>query len=101
MAMDLFCYSSKSQSEVCKILDLIKEENKDLFSKKFLISNAREAGSIQKEIAIDYGLNARSIFLIRYNEKTAADMSPAVVDIIKVALGVDDVVILFENEKLR
>lgn len=82
-------------------MDFVADQHKELFSTKFLISKAREAGAIHKEIALENGLHANSIFLIRYNEKLAVDLSPDVVDVVKEALGNNDVVILFENETLR
>lgn len=101
MAMNLFCYSSMPLDEVRKITDLVAEQHQELFSAKFLISQAREVGAIQREIALDYGIDAKSIFLIRYNDKLAMDLSPSVIKIIKAAFGAGEVVILFENESLR
>lgn len=101
MAMDLFCYSSMPFDEVRKITDLVAEQHQELFAAKFLISQAREAGAIQKEIALDYGINAKSIFLIHYNDKLATDLSPSVIEIIKTAFSAGEFVILFENESLR
>ena len=99
--MSLFCYSSMPSDEVRKIIDWVAEQHNELFSSKFLISQVREAGAIQKEIALDYGIHAKSIFLIHYNDKSATDLSPDVVEIIKAALGAGEVVILLENETLR
>jgi hypothetical protein len=101
MAMDLFCYSSIPFDDVRKITDLVAKQHPDLFAVKFLISQAREAGAIQREIALDYGIYAKSIFLIRYNDKSATDLSPSVIEIIRTALSSGEVVILFENETLR
>lgn len=101
MAMDLFCYSSMPFDEVRKITDLVAEQHQELFAAKFLISRAREAGAIQKEIALDYGIHAKSIFLIRYNDKSATELSPIVIEIIKNSFGAGEFVILLENESLR
>ena len=101
MSMDLFCYSSKSSDEVGRIMSLLADQHKELFAKRFLISQVREAGAIQKEIALEHGLHAKSIFLIHYNDKSAVDLSSDVVQVVKTALGSSDVVILFENETLR
>lgn len=101
MAMSLFCYSTESVEFVESSINSVIEENKDIFLNKFLISKPREAGGTQKEIALEYGFSANSVFLIRYNDKAAVDLSPLVVDIVKAALGFDKVLILFENENLR
>ena len=101
MAMDLFCYSSLPFDEVRKITDLVAAQQQELFAAKFLISQARKAGAIQREIALDYGVHAKSFFLIHYNDKSATDLSPSVIEIIKTAFGNGEVVILFENESLR
>ncbi|MGL4283692.1 MAG: hypothetical protein ACRCSI_08785 [Eubacterium aggregans] len=101
MAMSLFCYSTGSIEFVEKIINSIIDENKDIFLDKFLISKPRETGGIQKEIALEHGLSANSIFLIRYNDKMAVNLSPDVVDIIKAAFGFNNILILFENEVLR
>jgi len=101
MAMDLFCYSSKTFIEVREIMELAADQHKELFATKFLISPAREAGAVQREIALEHGLHAKSIFLIRYNDKSSLDLSSVVIDVVKKELGNNDVVILFENETLR
>jgi hypothetical protein len=101
MSMDLFCYSSKSPAEVEAIMKLVENQNKELFEKKFLISQIRNAGEIQRETALEYGLCANSIFLIRYNDKSAIDLAPIVVELTKKSLGVADSLILFENETLK
>jgi hypothetical protein len=101
MAMDLFCYSSKSSSELQKIIDLTANQHQEIFSRKYLISKVRDAGPTQRETALNHGFDAISIFLISYNDKSAIGLSPTVVDLIKKALGAGNVLILFENEELR
>jgi len=101
MAMSLFCYSSKSPSALQVIVDAIANQHKDIFEKKFLVSDICPAGSVQKEIALDYGFRANSFFLISYNEKLATIPSSVVIDLIKESIGIDDVLVLFENEELR
>lgn len=101
MAMDLFCYSSKSASEVQEIIDRTANQHQEIFSRKYLFSKVRDAGPTQRETALDYGFDASSFFLISYNDKSATGLSPLVVKLIKEALSADDVLILFENEELR
>lgn len=101
MSMNLFCYSSKTANEVSEIIDFFSKQHKDIFTEKFLISDVRKAGAIQKEIALEYGLHANTIFLVRYNDKLAIGLSSNVIEIIKSSLGINAVVILFENEILR
>jgi len=99
--MDLFCYSSKSPSEVEKIMESTANQNKELFAYKFLISQVRNTEDIHKEIALEYGLRANSFFLIHYNDKSAINLSSDVVEIIKKSLGATESLILFENETLK
>lgn len=101
MAIDLFCYASASTTEVQAELDLMVSKHKGLFTERFLVSKACDVESIQKEIALEYGLNASCRFLIRLNDKSVADLLPTVEILVKNALGVSNVVILFENETLR
>lgn len=101
MAMDLFCYSSKSASEVQEIIDRTANQHQEIFSRKYLFSKVRDAGRTQRETALDYGFHASSFFLISYNDKSATGLSPLVVKLIKEALSADNVLILFENEELR
>jgi hypothetical protein len=101
MGMDLFCYSSRFPSEVEKIMESIANQNKELFSNKFLISPIRGAGDTHKEIAYEHGLSANSFFLIHYNDKSAISLSSNVVEMVKKSLGVAESLILFENEVLK
>ncbi|MDR6856821.1 hypothetical protein [Variovorax guangxiensis] len=101
MAMDLFCYSSKSPSELRKIIEVVANLHKEIFSTKFLISEIQDADSTHKETAFDYGFDANSFFMINYNDKSETGLSPVVVKLIKEALGADNVLVLFENEELR
>ncbi len=66
---------------------------------KFLISPVKEADSVQKEIASEHGLIAKSLFLVRVKDKAATGLIPEVGTILKQSLGNSNVVILWENEK--
>jgi len=101
MAIDLFCYSSQSLQETQEVIDLLVQKHQGLFVERFLISPIREAGSFNKETALEYGLHAHCMFLVRVNDKSATDLLPTVELLIKSALGAGNVIILFENETLR
>lgn len=101
MAIDLFCYVSNVATEVKKALDLMADTHKELFTRKFLISPIRDVEQFHKETALEYGLNANCIFLVRINDKSAVNLLSTVESVIKSTLGVDNVIILFENETLR
>lgn len=100
MAIDLFCYTSHTLADTELTLKAIADQNQGMFLEKFVMSDPRNANAIQKEMASEYGINAQSIFLIRLNDKSATSMVPEVVAILKDKLGLHDVAVLWENEKL-
>lgn len=101
MAIDLFCYSSKSSNEVRETLEQISDQHKGLFAERFLIYEVGEANPVDKEIALEYGLAASCEFMISLNDKSAADLVPTVIAIIKCAFGAGNVIILSDGGKLR
>lgn len=101
MAIHLFCHSSLPLQCVKDALSPLLSQHQELFANKFLISDVMPATDVGKEVALEHGLDAQCLFLIRVNEKSASGSLPAVVEIIKNALGDSNVVILFENEDRR
>jgi hypothetical protein len=101
MAIDLFCYVSGPLSGVQSIVNLMSTQHQGLFSTRFLISEVWEANETQKEIALEHGLGASCVFLIRLNDKSAADLLSEVELVVRNAFGDNDVVILFNNETQR
>lgn len=100
MAVDLSCYVSGKKNEVEEEIKLFADQHQELFPKKFIISGIREAGAIHKEIALEYGLNAQSVFLISLNDKSAAGLVLNVASMLKSVIGESNIVILHGNEKL-
>ncbi len=101
MAIDLFCHSSLPLRQVQEVLSTLLIQHQELFANKFLISDVRQAKDIDEEVALEYGLHAQCLFLVRVNDKSARDLLSIVVDIVKKALGDSNVVILIENEERR
>lgn len=101
MAIDLFCHSSLALPKVKEALSQLLVQHQELFSNKFLISDVRQSTDVGKEVALEHGLHAQCLFLIRVNDKSARGLLPTVIDIVKNALGDSNVVILFENEDRR
>jgi hypothetical protein len=101
MAIDLHCYSIKSILEAKEIVEFLKHEHKGLFFERFLIYPVGEADSIQKEIALEYGIVAHSEFMVSLNDKSAADLIPTVLTLIRGALGSTNVIIFSDGEVLR
>ncbi|MDQ1816774.1 hypothetical protein RBA41_26070 [Massilia sp. CCM 9210] len=100
MAIDLFCYSSNSKEELGLVIKGLSAQVEEFYSNKFIVSLAREASQIHHEIAMEHGLNARSLFLIRVNEKNAVEELPELVSMVKNIVGGNKVIVLLENEKL-
>jgi hypothetical protein len=98
MSIDLTVYVSLSKEESNKILKVLTSENPEIFKAKFLLYDAGEANEIDKEIALEYGLRAQSEFFVGLNDKSAANQMQKVADLLKDALGRDNVVILLLNE---
>ena len=100
MAIDLFCYTSHGKDDVERIINRLSTENSSLFSEKFIASKVRETTEMHREMATEYGLTARSMFLISVNDKGSANRVSEVATIVRNGMGQDRVVILLENEKL-
>jgi len=101
MAIDLFCHSSLPLSQVKEARSQLLLQHQELFANKFLISDVRQSTDVGKEVALEHGLHAQCLFLIRVNDKSATGLLPTVVGVVKNALGDSNVVILFENEDRR
>ncbi|WP_141243369.1 hypothetical protein [Bordetella genomosp. 1] len=99
MAIDLFCYSSASPRESEVILGSLAKVHWKLFDRKFLLSKVSEANEFHKEISLGYGMHARSFFMVRLNEKAAADQIPKVVELMKNSFNKTKFLVLHENEK--
>ena len=97
MAIDLFCYATKQPAEVQETIDALAGLHKGLFAKRFVIYKVADANPVHKEIALEYGLHARSEFMISLNDKSAADLVPTVLALIKCALGDSNVVIMSDG----
>jgi hypothetical protein len=79
------------------------EKYPEIFSHKYLIYEPHAIlddyyDECSKETAQKFGLTAQSLFLVHYNDKTALDLAPMVINIIKNSFGEDNILILFENE---
>jgi hypothetical protein len=98
MAIDLFCYSSLPLHQVKAALSPLLLQHKELFEHKFLISDVGQSSDVGNEVALEHGLHAQCLFLIRVNDKSARGLLPTVVETVKNALGNANVVILFEGE---
>jgi len=90
MAVDLSCYTLAPPDDVEAALASLLTSNQEIFSRKFLISEVREAN----------GILAKSFFMISLNEKSAANLVLQVVDLIKNSLGEGQVIVLHGNSQL-
>ena len=100
MAIDLFCYVTETSDAVRKTLDAIQETHQGLFFERFLISEVHAVTPVEEDIALDFGLIARCLFLVRLNEKEAADLISTVTYILKVEFGASKLIVLHEGETL-
>lgn len=101
MAIDLFCYSSLPSLQVNERLSSLRLLNQDLFEDKFLVSDAKPSSEVGRKTALEHGLHAQCLFLVRVNSKTSTELLPRVLDVVKSAFKDSNVVILFENEYRR
>lgn len=101
MAIDLFCHSSLPVPKVQEVLSKLLVQHQELFANKFLISDVSQSTDVGKEVALEHGLHAQCLFLIRVNDKSARGLLSTVVGIVKNALGDTNVVMLLENEERR
>lgn len=108
MAIDFFCYSSLTSEEAVKILDFISDGNREIFEKKFIISKVKDLRSsknyyesVEIDIALEHGLNARCSFMLSLNDKGASGLISEVLKIIKSAFGEGNIVITSDGGILR
>lgn len=101
MAIDLFCYVAEPCEAAKHVVTQLLLRHPGLFESRFLISKVDATNEIENEIAGEYGFAARCIFLVSLNDKSYADILPAVEDVVKYAFGPGKVLILFNNEILR
>ena len=92
MAIDLFFYVTSSKDKTEELLKAIRDEHRELFSKKFIISQASDANEVEKEISLEQGLNACSAFMVSLNDKSAAALVLDVAKILKSAFGSGNVI---------
>lgn len=97
MAIDLFCYAAKPTAEVQETIDLLAGQHKGLFAERFVIYKVADANQVHKEIALEHGLHASSEFMISLNDKSAADLVPTVLALVKYALGASNVIIMSDG----
>ena len=101
MAIDLFCYSSLPPNEVKGALSLMAAQHQGLFHSRFLISEVGEANPVHKEVSLEYGLAANCEFIVSLNDKSAADLVPTAMAIVKCTLGDGNVIVLSDGGVLR
>ncbi|WP_416065159.1 hypothetical protein ACK9YZ_21935 [Rhizobium sp. ZK1] len=101
MAIHLSCFVPKPREVAKHIVAQLLSRHAGLFEYRFLISEVYDTNEIENETAGEYGFAARCIFSIRLNDKSCADILPAVEDVVKFALGPGNVLILFNSEILR
>jgi hypothetical protein len=77
------------------IVGLIKQGHPDVFPEKLDVTGVVMASPVKKEIAMEYGLNAESFFLIILNDKKYSALIPNVISWFKD--GFHDMVILHGN----
>ena len=98
MAIDLFCYTTDSSVAVKQMVDVLKKKHQGLFFERFLISEVRDVTAAGKQIALDFGLAPKCLFLVRLNDKSAADLISTVTFVLKTAFGIEKLLILHEGE---
>jgi hypothetical protein len=98
MAIDLFCYVVQNEENSQEIISRLQANYADLLTKYFVFSRPRQASSIGKEIASEYGFNAVSRFLLSLNLKKEVIRTKEAEGILKAAFGEDNILILWQNE---
>lgn len=100
MAINLFCYSSCSKAEAQSLIDAIEKTHPDLFFKKFDVSTANNMDEKHCEIVRDFNFVAHSFFLILLADKNAVSEIDRVAFVMKERFGDENLIVLFENERL-
>lgn len=87
MAIDLSCYVAEPCEVAKQVVAQLLARHPGLFESRFLISEVDATNEIENEITGEYGFAARCSFLIRLNDKSYADILPAVEDVVKYAFN--------------
>jgi len=100
MSIDLSCYVDASTVDVDATLMSLSKAHPEIFSRKFLLSTAGEVNSIHKEIALEYGLHAKSYFLATLNDNNSPGLVLQVANLIKKTFDEGKIIVLHGNEHL-
>jgi len=99
VAIHLFCFTTYTLAEAEEIIERMSSEHDEVFAEKFLAAKPSEADILEREVAQEYGVQARSVFLIRLNDKTSAHRLSEVSNLVKQTFGEGNVVVLLEGER--
>ncbi len=97
MAIDLFCYVSKPADVVNSEITKMRSRYADIFEERFLAYDAKDSSAIHREIAIEYGIDAKSVFMVSLNDKSYANKVVFVSNIINKLFGSENILILHGN----
>jgi hypothetical protein len=100
MSIDIRCYTKLTVPDLQAKLDQFLLRNPDIFPEHYLLYNARNLELFDKEISNEFGLDPKSYFRMHVINKTFEISTDKMADMIRNALGKENVIVLLNGEDL-
>lgn len=100
MAINLTRYSKICVFDLQDKMDALLKKNTEIFPNHYVLYRVREPDEIQKEISNEFGLDPNSVFRIALVDKSLKISTSNIADILRMELGKDSIIVLFEGDTL-
>ncbi|ARJ40939.1 hypothetical protein B1H58_02290 [Pantoea alhagi] len=100
MAIDMTCFTTLPTLELQCKLNFFQEKNPEIFPVHYLLYKACPLDRFDKDISMEYGLNAESSFMIAVNNKALDISTDEMANMIRNELGKENVIVLLNGEDL-
>ncbi|MCF4165070.1 hypothetical protein L2U69_05405 [Zavarzinia compransoris] len=101
MTISYFGHSALPRRQTQDLIDALRRRNGDLFVTRFHLHDATPLGPFGAEIARDFGIEARSRFMIAVTDKERLDGLDDALDRIYRAFGAGRLIISWELDRVR
>ncbi|QHB31047.1 hypothetical protein F0T03_01755 [Yersinia canariae] len=100
MSIDIRCYTKLIVPDLQVKLDQFLLKYPDVFPEHYMLYKARDLGLFDKEISNEFGLDPESYFGLHITNKTLEISADEMANMIRQALGADNVIVLLNGEDL-
>jgi hypothetical protein len=98
MSVDLFCFSAFDSEQTQKILTEFELLQSELIASNFNLYPSSKTNKLDMEIALDYGLIAKSKFMISLVNKLAADKVQVIAKLVRSAFGHSNIILMMNGD---